>query len=718
MSTAVNAAAGSGARPLLVELLTEELPPRALRALGESFAAGIHQGLVLHDLADPDPRTVQHFASPRRLAVLVDGVLAVAPERAFEQKLVPVSVGLDAQGQPTAALRKKLDALGLPHAPGNIAREGDGKQEVLVYRGVRPGIALAAGLQASLHAAIEHLPIPKLMSYQLADGVTTVQFVRPAHALVALHGADVVAVTALGLAAGRRTAGHRFHAPGPLDIETAASYERQLREQGKVIAAYEMRQGRIQAQLRAAAERLGAEVIMPEALVAEVSALVEWPVVYESGFDEAFLAVPQSCLILTMQQNQKYFALRDARGQLRNRFLLVSNIETTDPSAIVGGNARVVRARLADAKFFFDQDKLHTLESRLPATANVVYHQALGSQRQRIDRLVALAQGIAADLPAALGVDPAVVARAALLAKADLGSLMVGEFPELQGEMGTLYARGEGEPEAVAAAIEEHYRPRFAGDAVPASLVGACVALADKMETLAGLFGVGERPSGDRDPYALRRNALGLLRILEEKALPITVQRLIGLAFDTFAASALPPGFTRAESAVEQFLFERLRGTLVDLGYGAREVDAVLSLRPGRIDRIHARMAGVRAFMLLPEAENLAAANKRIANLLKKNAGETLAATVDADLLVESAEQELARAYDRVAPAVAAAEARGDDAALLQALTPLKQPVDRFFDEVMVLAEDPRLRANRLALLGQLRGLMNRIADISLLAAG
>lgn len=710
--------ADKAGRPLLVELLTEELPPKALRALGVAFAAGVHQGLVLHDLADPNPRNVQYFASPRRLAVLVEGVLAVAPERAFVQKLVPASVGLDAQGQPTPALRKKLDALGLSHDPANIAREIDGKQDVLVYRGVRPGIALAAGLQATLLEAIENLPIPKLMSYQLADGTTTVQFVRPVHALVALHGEDVVPVSALGIDAGRITAGHRFHAPGPLAITSAHSYENQLHDQGKVIAAFEARQASIEKQLHAAGTRLGAEVVMPEALVEEVSALVEWPVVYESGFEETFLTVPQSCLILTMQQNQKYFALKDAQGKLRNRFLLVSNIETGDPSAIVGGNARVVRARLADAKFFFDQDRLQPLESRLAGAASVVYHNALGSQRQRIDRLVRIAGNIAAELPDSLGIAAADVARAALLAKADLGTLMVGEFPELQGEMGTIYARLEGERETVAAAIEEHYRPRFAGDAVPAGLVGACVALADKLETLAGLFGVGERPSGDRDPYALRRNALGVLRILEEKALPVSLQRLISLAFDAFPPADFPKGFTRQEEAVEQFLFERLRGILVEQGYGAREVDAVLSLRPGRIDRIGARMAAVRAFMLLPEAANLAAANKRIANLLKKSAPEALAAPVDAALLMEPAEKELAAAYDKVAPHIRAAEQAGDDTGLLRALTPLKQPVDRFFDDVMVLVEDPALRANRLALLGQLRNLMNRIADISLLAAG
>jgi len=719
MSTPQDRSAGTpAARPLLVELLTEELPPKALRALGDAFAAGVHQGLVLHDLADPNPRNAHYFASPRRLAVLVEGVLPTAPERAYVQKLVPASVGLDAQGQPTPALRKKLDALGLPHDMASIAREADGKQEVLVYRGVRAGIGLAAGLQATLLETIENLPIPKLMSYQLADGTTTVQFVRPVHALVALHGDAVVPVVALGISAGRQSAGHRFHAPGPLAITSAYTYETQLRDEGKVIASFEARQASIEKQLHAAGNRLGAEVVMPESLVEEVSALVEWPVVYESGFEEAFLAVPQSCLILTMQQNQKYFALKDAHGRLRNRFLLVSNIETADPSAIVGGNARVVRARLADAKFFFDQDRLHTLESRLAGAASVVYHNALGSQRHRIDRLVQIAGSIAAQLPADLGIEARDVARAALLAKADLGTLMVGEFPELQGEMGTIYARLEGADEVVAAAIEDHYRPRFAGDAVPAGLVGACVALADKMETLAGLFGVGERPSGDRDPYALRRNALGVLRILEEKSLPLTLQRLIGLAFDAFPPADFPKGFTHQEDAVELFLFERLRGILLEQGYGAREVDAVLSLRPGRIDRIGARMAAVRAFMLLPEATNLAAANKRIANLLKKSAPDTLAAPINPALLMEPAEKELAQAYDRVAPRILAAEQAGDDAGLLRALTPLKQPVDRFFDEVMVLVEEPALRANRLALLGQLRTLMNRIADISLLAAG
>ena len=699
---------------LLVELLSEELPPHALAALGTAFAQGLQRGLESRALVAPGA-TVTAFATPRRLAVRISEVLDTAPELPFTQKLVPASVGLDAQGQPTAALRKKLDALGLTYDAQAIVREADGRQEILVMRGVRPGMRLAAGLQAALLETLAQLPIPKVMSYQLADGQTTVQFVRPAQRLLVLHGSQIVPVQALGLQSGNETAGHRFHAPGALRISSAASYEQQLEQQGWVVASLAERRARIVSALQAAAARLQARVLMPEALVDEVTALVEWPVVYESGFDEDFLAVPQSCLVLTMQQNQKYFALQDTQGRLRNRFLLVSNIQTEDPSAIVGGNARVVRARLADARFFFDQDRLHSLESRLPATASVVYHRALGSQRERIERLVSLATRIAQHIP---GTDTRKVARAALLAKADLGTLMVGEFPELQGEMGAIYALGEGEDPAVASAIEEHYRPRFAGDVLPQSPVGLCVALADKLESLAGLFGAGERPSGDRDPYALRRNALGVLRMLGEKSLPITLQELVSLAFAVFDPAHLPAGFQPCEPELTQFLYERLRGMLQDQGYGAREVDAVLTLQPGRIDRIGARMAAVRAFMQLPEAENLAAANKRIANLLRKSAPGSVGQALVPELLMEPAEQELAAAYALVAPRVEAALASGDDTALLRALTPLRQPVDRFFEDVMVLVEDPALRANRLALLGQLGALMNRIADISLLAAG
>jgi glycyl-tRNA synthetase beta chain len=713
---------------LLVELLTEELPPKALLALGTAFAEGVQQGLASRGLASAEPAALQVFASPRRLGLLLANVAATAPERAFEQKLVPASVGLDAQGQPTAALRKKLDALGLAYDPARIQRETEGgkdakggaRPEILVYRGLRAGASLKEGLQAALLESIARLPIPKVMSYQLADGRTTVQFVRPVQRLVALHGREIVPVQALGLTAGRETLGHRFHAPGPLAIDNAAAYEWQLREQGKALASFAERRQRIVEQLLHEARRAGAVAVMPEALVDEVTALVEWPAVYASEFDAAFLEVPQSCLVLTMQQNQKYFALQDAQGRLLNRFLLVSNIETADPAAIVKGNARVVRARLADAKFFFDQDRQHRLETQLVGAAGVVHHRALGSLEQRIERLVQIAGRIAGALPGNGAPDTAIVTRAALLAKTDLGTLMVGEFPELQGEMGAIYARAQGEPEAVAQAIDEHYRPRFAGDAVPQTPAGACVALADKIEILAGLFGAGERPSGDKDPYALRRNALGVLRILAERGLPLGLRQLVALAFDAFEPARLPAGFKRCEDEVLAFLYERLRGLLLEQGYGAREIDAVLSLQPERIDRVAARMAAVRAFMQLPEAENLAAANKRIANLLRKSAAApgADAGRYSAELLFEPAEKELAAAFARVAPQVDDALAAGDDTRLLRALTPLKQPVDRFFEEVMVNVEDASLRGNRLALLGALRGLMNRIADISLLAAG
>ena len=731
--------------PLLVELLTEELPPKALQALGQAFAAGVRDGLAARELlaagSGAGAPAMQVYASPRRLGVLLEAVQATAPERSFVQKLVPAGVGLDARGEPTPALCKKLEALGLPYDPARIASEPESGKEapkaaakegaararpdILVYRGVRSGITLAEGLQAALLESIERLPIPKVMSYQLADGRTTVQFVRPVRRLVALHGTQVVPVQALGLQAGRDTAGHRFHAPGDLAVDAAGNYETLLRERGKVLASFAVRRQSVVAQVKQAAARCGAHAVMPEALVDEVTALVEWPVVYESGFDADFLAVPQNCLILTMQQNQKYFALQDAAGKLRNRFLLVSNIETRDAAAIVAGNARVVRARLADAKFFFDQDRQHRLETRLGSAANVVYHRGLGTQEQRIDRLVHLARSIAAALPSGVAPDAAAVARAALLAKTDLGTLMVGEFPELQGEMGAIYARAQGEDEAVAVAIDEHYRPRYAGDAVPQSAAGACVALADKVEILCGLFGAGERASGDKDPYALRRNALGILRILEEKAMPLELQHLVALGFEAFDPARLPAGFQRCESEVEAFLYERLRGLLLEQGFAVREVDAVISLRPGRIDRIGARMAAVRAFMQLPESGNLAAANKRIGNLLRKSAPaaaaqlqEGAAPRFDGGLLLEPAEKQLAAAFEFVAPQVDAALAAGDDAGLLRALIPLKQPVDRFFDEVMVLVEDPRLRDNRLALLGMLQALMNRIADISLLAAG
>ena len=699
---------------LLVELNTEELPPRSLKALSESFARTLTDELARMQFIKREVERVV-FGSPRRLGVFLDPVQDCSPPVPFRQKLVPVAVGLDAQGRATAALTKKLKALGITAEPPQLERESDGKQETLVYSGVRPGVPLAAGLQTALDQALAGLPVAKPMSYQLADGVTTVQFVRPVHRLVALHREQVVPVKALGLTAGRETFGHRFHSHGPLSIRSAQSYETQLHQKGHVIASFEERRFRMLSMIESHASRLGAEPVMPTELIDEVTALVEWPVVYESGFEDEFLQVPQECLILTMQKNQKYFALRDVRGKLMNRFLLVSNIEAEDPSQIIAGNARVVRARLADARFFYEQDRRHSLDSRLPQLAQVVYHNKLGSQLERIERLTAIAVAVAREL----GADLAHVERAARLAKADLRSEMVSEFPELQGTMGMYYARHDHESEDVAVAIEQHYRPRFAGDRLPSSTVGICVALGDKLEALAGLFGIGERPTGDKDPYGLRRHALGVLRMLIEAELPLPLPMLLQAAFEPFGERFGP----QARVDVHNFLFDRLRGLLQERGYSTLEVEAVVSLAPARVDRLPAMLAAVRAFSQMAEAGSLAAANKRIGNILKKaNTGgdgafSDVTLSFDPALLLEPAERDLWAAFEHVAPRAENLLAAADYSGMLRALAPLKEPVDRFFDDVMVMVEDAKLRTNRLALLAQLRAVMNRIADLSLLAA-
>ncbi|MDH4114439.1 MAG: glycine--tRNA ligase subunit beta [Burkholderiaceae bacterium] len=703
---------------LLVELNTEELPPRALKSLSEAFAAGIAKGLRDRQFLSADS-VVTSFGAPRRLAAHITHVLNRSPDKPFKQKLMPLSVARDAASSWTLAFLKKLEAMGRRHmadipvgtqeGADCLVVESDGKADSVFLRAVEPGQTLIVALQSALDEAIASLPIPKVMSYQLEDGTTTVQFVRPAHRLIAMRGHEVLPVTALGLQAGTTTHGHRFMAPGDLPVHSADAYEKQLQEEGLIIASFTKRRARIAELVRATAADLGATPIMPDELLDEVAALVEWPVVYESGFEKEFLEVPAECLILTMQQNQKYFALRDKAGRLMNRFLLVSHIEATDGGAAIrAGNARVVRARLADAKFFFDQDRKESLESRIPGLAHVVYHNKLGSQLERVERIT----GIAVALARELGVDAAHVGRAARLAKADLRTLMVGEFPELQGVMGEVYARHDGETADVATAIREHYQPRFAGDALPATRVGLCVALADKLETLVGLFGIGEKPTGERDPFGLRRHALGVLRMLMEKSLPLPLPRMLALAQSEFAGVK---GFKGADAELSEFLYDRLRGLLRDDGYTAHEVEAVVAQSPARIDIVPSQLAAVRAFMELPEAESLAAANKRIGNILKKADG--VPASFDAALLMEPAERSLGDAFAAVQPSAERLYASGDYTGMLRALAPLKLPVDRFFDEVMVNVDDAQLRANRLGLLAALRATMNRVADISKLTA-
>ena len=708
------------AQNLLVELFVEELPPKALKKLGDAFAGVLAQSLKDQGLAPADA-TVTPFASPRRLGVHVTGVLAQAADKPVSQKLMPVTVGLGADGQPTPALLKRLAALGADaSAVAGLRRAPDGKAEALFYDSIAPGVALAAGLQKALDEAIARLPIPKVMTYQLESGCempgwSSVQFVRPAHGLVALHGAAVVPVTALGLVAGNSTHGHRFEAAvDPVVIAHADAYAETLAREGAVLAAFNDRRFAIVQQLAQAAEKLGPgyEVLMDEALLDEVTALVERPNVLTCAFEEQFLAVPQECLILTMKANQKYFPLVDTHGKLTNRFLVVSNISPADASAVIGGNERVVRPRLADAKFFFDQDRKKTLESRVEGLAKVVYHNKLGTQGERMERVRAIARAIARQLGNAALVDQADTA--ARLAKTDLLTDMVGEFPELQGIMGGYYARHDGLGEDIAIAIEDHYKPRFAGDELPRNATGTVVALADKLETLVGMFGIGNLPSGDKDPFALRRHALGVVRMLIEKDLPLELSELLLLAFNAFPAEI---SMYPAENIklLESFIYDRLAGSLREQGYTAQEVDAVLALRPQRLGDVAKRLLAVRAFAALPEAEALAAANKRIGNILKKAEGE--GAGVLPELLQEPAERAL---FDLLGPIVdqsASSFAAGDYTASLQILAALRGPVDAFFDGVMVNADDAALKANRLALLRHLHGAMNRVADLSRLAA-
>ncbi|MER0204681.1 MAG: glycine--tRNA ligase subunit beta [Nitrosomonas sp.] len=701
---------------LLIELLVEELPPKSLKQLGASFAQLLADSLKAQGLIANDA-TITPYATPRRLAVHIVNVAAQAADQAVTQKLMPVKVGLDAQGQATPPLLKKLASLGADASVvPQLKRALDGKTETLFWDTTVTGIALTDGLQKALEEAIGQLPIPKVMTYQLADGWSSVNFVRPAHALTALHGADVVPVSVLGLQAGRETQGHRFETKvNPIVLHNADSYAQQLQTEGAVLASFAERRAEITRQLAAAAAHEHLTPVDDDALLDEVTALVEHPNVLVGHFDAEFLQVPQECLILTMKANQKYFPLLDANGKLANKFLLVSNIRPTDPTQVIAGNERVVRSRLADAKFFFDQDRKKKLASRLPELDRVVYHNKLGTQGKRMFYIRNIATAIGHQLNGdALG-DEAY--KAATLAKADLLTDMVGEFPELQGVMGRYYAQHEGLSDDIALAIEDHYKPRFAGDALPRNPAGVCVALADKMETLVNMFSIGETPTGDKDPFALRRHALGVIRILIEKSLPLQLDELINLVKKEILD---PLELNTSGSAsdlhdLHVFVYERLAGSLRDQGYTAQEVDAVLSLNPQLLSDIPKRLAAVRAFAALPEAVSLAAANKRVGNILKKTEG-AIADAVNPDWLPEADEQALYQALQDIQPKTKNAFVTGDYTASLQLLATLKAPVDTFFDHVMVNVDDVQLRNNRLALLKQLHQTMNQIADLSKLA--
>ncbi len=706
-------------RPLLVELLTEELPPKALQKLGQAFAEGVRATLERHGLL-AEGCAVTAYSTPRRLAVHLSAVLAQAPDQPYAEKLMPAKIGLTEDGKATPALQKKLAAKGLENIDlATLDRESDGKQDYLVARGTAPGSSLAAGLQEGIDTALNSLPIPKVMRYQLADGVTTVKFVRPAHGLVALFGADVVPVSALGMQAGRDTLGHRFMCVGPVSFADADSYAATLAEKGRVVASFEGRRDDIQRQLLDHAGRLSATLgDDPEvaALLDEVTALVEHPTVYVGQFEEQFLQVPQECLILTMRLNQKYFPLFDpATGRLTHRFLIVSNMHTDKPVNIVEGNQRVVRPRLADAQFFFETDRKTPLASRVEQLGSIVYHNKLGTQLERVERVRAIARGVAEQL----GGDVSAADRAAMLAKADLGSNMVGEFPELQGIMGAYYAAGDGEPASVVEALRTQYRNRYDAPVTQDTLTAATLFIAERVETLVGIWAIGLAPTGERDPFGLRRAALGLISAFEQLAAggwlkvsqdgPLSLNGLLELAAGTFPAGKIPAD-TLAE--VRTFIYERYRNQLIN-DFDRNAVEAVIALTPP-LHQVAERVRAAAAFAQLPEAASLAAANKRIGNLLKKAEGEIGA--VNEAALVEPAEKALAATVAQLRPQAEAQLAAGDFAGSLSTLAQAREPVDAFFADVMVMAEDPAVRANRLALLSQLHGLMNQVADISRLA--
>ena len=687
---------------LLIELRSEELPPKSLRSLSQVFAGGVFEALRAEGFIGASAQ-LQSFATPRRLALAITEVSERQADREILRRGPPVAAGIGANGQPSPALIGSARSCGVEVADLQQGQDDKGRP-CYVFRAQQPGRSLDELLAELVRGVLAKLPIAKLMRW----GAGSAQFVRPVHGFFMLHGAREVPVPGgmFGLTQhAARTLGHRFLGGGEVRVDHAERYAESLARDGAVIAEFDRRRSLIEQQLRAAA---GSDTVLLDGdLLDEVTALVEAPAVYQGKFDPAFLLVPQECLIVSMRQHQKYFPLADATGRLLPRFLLVSNLPCADPRNIVAGNERVLRARLADAKFFFDQDRTRRLESRVERLAEVVFHNKLGTQLQRVERIAALAQFIAG----ALGTDAAEVARAARLAKADLLTDMVAEFPELQGLMGMVYARHDGESEAVALALREQYLPRFAGDVLPESSAGLCLALADRLDSLVGLFGCGERPTGEKDPFGLRRHALAMVRILLERGLALDVLALLRGAEATYAGSIAP-----VSAELFGFVLERLRYLLRERGYAANEVEAVLSQAPSRLDQVPARLDAVRRFADLAAAENLARANKRVLNILAKNATGVATAAVQTEFLIEPAERALFAALQQLAPRSTELVARGDYVEALSQLAAMREPVDAFFDHVMVMAEEPDLRRNRVNLLRDLGALMNQVADISKLA--
>ncbi len=686
-------------RDFLVELGTEELPPKSLFALADSFAEGINKGL---DAAGLPHGAVERFATPRRLAVRVRRLAERQPDRAIERRGPPVKAAFDTSGKPTRAAQAFAESCGV--AVEALEKIETPKGDWLVYRGTEPGVATAELLPGIVRAALDGLPIAKRMRWGSGDA----EFVRPAHWLLMLFGRERVPGQVLGLEAGSVSYGHRFMAPRKIPIASPGVYPARLERRGKVIVDLDERRAMIREGVIAAARAAGGEAVIEDALLDEVTALVEWPVPLVGRFDPRFLELPDEVMVATLQDHQRYFPMRDARGKLMASFVTVANIDSTDPAQVVAGNERVVRPRLSDAEFFWTTDREQRLEARYEDLGRVTYQARLGSLRDKVDRVSRLAGMVAK----AVGGNPALAERAARLSKCDLLAGMVGEFPELQGVMGRYYALHDGEPAEVCEALREQYQPRFAGDALPGTPSGMALAVADKLDTITGIYAAGQKPTGNRDPFGLRRASLGLLRICIERQLDLDLQALIA------AALAALPFDVPPETATEvyDYVMERLRAYYLE-GDGGFSVtpemfDAVLVTRPASPVDFDARLRALSQFLGLPDAQSLAAANKRIANILRKT-DESVGQQVDAELLIDPAEQILAEQVDAMARRVEPEFAARRYTEALQQLAALRPAVDSFFDSVMVMADDAALRRNRLALLGRLRGLFMHAADLS-----
>ena len=683
-------------RDLLIEIGTEELPPKALLRLSRAFSDGVRKGLIQADLAFGE---VHDYAAPRRLAVWIEAVAATQADREQIRRGPALAAAFDDEGNPTPGAQGFARSCGV--GVEQLEKLETDKGAWLVHRVMERGRGTAELVPDIVDRALCQLPIPKRMRW----GAGTAEFVRPVHWIVLLFGDEVIDAEILGVRSGRETRGHRFHHPAPIYIGEPAAYAPLLQTEGRVLADFAERREAIRGQVIEAGVAAGGRALIDEDLLDEVTALVEWPVAVVGDFETRFLEVPSEALISTMQDNQKYFPVVDAQGRLLPHFITISNIVSRDPAQVKAGNERVVRPRLTDAAFFWNQDRRQRLEARIDRLGTMVFQSRLGTLLDKQKRVARLAAHIAA----ALGADPRLAERAAMLAKCDLLTQMVFEFPELQGVMGRYYARHDGEPDEVAQAIDEQYRPRFAGDALPETATGQALAIADRLDTLVGIFAIGQPPTGDKDPFALRRAALGVLRILIEGGRDLDLAELLAAAAAGFPA-ALAAG--TAVDGVFEFMMERLRAYYTDAGIAPDVFDAVRAQRPTRPLDFHARLHAVTEFRALPEAESLAAANKRIGNILRKTE-EAIPAAVAAERLVDAAERDLAKGLDELRGEVESAFDRGDYTTGLRRLAALREPVDRFFDNVMVMAEDAALRANRLALLLQLQSLFLRAADLS-----